>query len=163
MECSAAEEVIIAEHLDVFAANGFRLTLDAEQPVGSRVKVEAFPFSKQTTFGDDGKAEAVLCIPPEACSSSSTDTLTRPPPLGSACALHLDRYPRTGILAHRLSRQGPPASQAAQHVRQPGLSQRHHDRHSPVPVHHAARGAAAVAARPALELSARVRVQLLNI
>lgn len=51
VESSAAQEAIIIDNLDVFAANGFQLSIDEKETVGRRVKLTAVPFSKGVEFG----------------------------------------------------------------------------------------------------------------
>lgn len=62
VETSAALELVIAEHLDVFARNGFKLTVDREASAGNRVKLLSVPFSKSVRFGVDDVNELASMI-----------------------------------------------------------------------------------------------------
>lgn len=62
VETSAALELVIAEHVDVFAQNGFKIGIDAAAPSGSRVKLLAVPFSKSVHFGVDDVNELASMI-----------------------------------------------------------------------------------------------------
>ncbi len=50
----ADEELIVAEDLEIFQKNGFDFVFDWEAPVTQRVKMTAFPYSKNTQFDENG-------------------------------------------------------------------------------------------------------------
>jgi DNA mismatch repair protein PMS2 len=54
MDLSAADELIVADHLDVFEKNGFRLSVDQEAPPAQRVKLHTVPHSKSVVFNSNG-------------------------------------------------------------------------------------------------------------
>jgi DNA mismatch repair protein PMS2 len=62
VETSAALELVIAEHLDAFAQNGFKISADLNAPVGQRVKLLSVPFSKSVRFGVDDVNELASMI-----------------------------------------------------------------------------------------------------
>ena len=62
VETSAALELVIADHLDVFARNGFKLKVDLEGTPGTRVKLLSVPFSKSVRFGVDDVNELASMI-----------------------------------------------------------------------------------------------------
>ncbi len=53
VEVSAAEELVIMDNLSIFEANGFKLNIDKSDAAipGSRIYLEAIPYSKSTKFG----------------------------------------------------------------------------------------------------------------
>ncbi|KAG5176090.1 hypothetical protein JKP88DRAFT_259047 [Tribonema minus] len=51
LEATAAEEAVIADHLDLFARNGFALSVEEGEPAGRRLRLTAVPFSKGAQFG----------------------------------------------------------------------------------------------------------------
>ncbi len=55
VEVSAAEELVIMDNLPIFEANGFKLNIDKSDTAipGSRIYLEAIPYSKSTKFGID--------------------------------------------------------------------------------------------------------------
>lgn len=53
LDASPSEEISIAENLDVFEDNGFKILVDESAPPGQRVKLVAVPFSKTVQFGKD--------------------------------------------------------------------------------------------------------------
>jgi DNA mismatch repair protein PMS2 len=57
LDLTCAEELVVAEHLDVFAANGFKIDTDINRPPGSRVRLLAVPYSKGIQFGVDDVRE----------------------------------------------------------------------------------------------------------
>jgi DNA mismatch repair protein PMS2 len=62
VETSAALELVIAEHLETFTQNGFKLSVDLQAPTGSRVKLHSMPFSKSVRFGVDDVNELASMI-----------------------------------------------------------------------------------------------------
>jgi DNA mismatch repair protein PMS2 len=62
VETSGALELVIADHLEVFALNGFKLSVDPDAPAGRRVKLLSAPFSKSTHFGVDDVNELASMI-----------------------------------------------------------------------------------------------------
>ena len=68
IDLTAAEELVILGNLDVFARNGFHFTIsgggnaEEDDPIMQstekrKIRVSAFPFSKQTQFGDEDVRE----------------------------------------------------------------------------------------------------------
>ena len=53
VEATASEEATILDHLPVFEANGFELTVDDAAPPTHRLKVSKVPFSKSVQFGNE--------------------------------------------------------------------------------------------------------------
>ncbi|CAM9152807.1 unnamed protein product [Pylaiella littoralis] len=51
LETSASEEMTIMDNIAMFERNGFRFTVDENQPTTKRLKITAIPFSKGTQFG----------------------------------------------------------------------------------------------------------------
>jgi DNA mismatch repair protein PMS2 len=51
IDLTSAEELVVVENANVFAANGFKLETDLLQPSGQRVKLLVVPFSKGIQFG----------------------------------------------------------------------------------------------------------------
>lgn len=62
METSAALELVMADNLEIFARNGFKLTVDLAAATGSRVKLHSVPFSKSVRFGVDDVNELASMI-----------------------------------------------------------------------------------------------------
>lgn len=62
VETSAALELVMAEHLDTFTANGFKLAVDLEAHAGRRVQLLSVPFSKSVAFGVDDVNELASMI-----------------------------------------------------------------------------------------------------
>lgn len=54
LELSAADELIVMDHIHVFEKNGFRLSVDKDAPVSQRVQLLAVPHSKSIVFNEDG-------------------------------------------------------------------------------------------------------------
>jgi DNA mismatch repair protein PMS2 len=50
LETSAADELAIESHLDIFDSNGFKIEIDNHASPGSRVKILTLPYSKTTHF-----------------------------------------------------------------------------------------------------------------
>ncbi|CAH0477009.1 unnamed protein product [Peronospora belbahrii] len=51
LELTAGEEMIILDHLDVFAKNGFTFLVDKDAPTTKKLKLLSLPFTKHTQFG----------------------------------------------------------------------------------------------------------------
>ena len=60
---------MIQENIGVFAANGFKLDVDLERPVGKRVKISAVPFSKSIQFGKEDVLELASMLDESADDS----------------------------------------------------------------------------------------------
>lgn len=54
LELTAGEEMVVIDHLDVFAKNGFTFQVDANAPATRKLKLLSLPFTKHTQFGPDG-------------------------------------------------------------------------------------------------------------
>ncbi|ETP28588.1 hypothetical protein, variant 1 [Phytophthora nicotianae P10297] len=53
LELTAGEEMIILDHLDVFAKNGFTFLVDKDAPATKKLKLLSLPFTKHTQFGTE--------------------------------------------------------------------------------------------------------------
>jgi DNA mismatch repair protein PMS2 len=51
LELSAADEMVVVDNLEIFRANGFDFEYDRDAPPTTRLKLIAYPFSKNTEFG----------------------------------------------------------------------------------------------------------------
>lgn len=51
LELMAMDEVVVAEHLNVFRKNGFLIEVDPDAPTGARCSLLALPLSGNTVFG----------------------------------------------------------------------------------------------------------------
>ena len=74
VETSAALELVIAEHQEVFAQNGFKLAVDLTAPAGQRVKLLSVPFSKTVHFGVDDVNELASMLSERSGAGSSLDS-----------------------------------------------------------------------------------------
>ena len=83
LELTAGEEMIILDHLDVFAKNGFTFLVDKDAPATKKLKLLSLPFTKHTQFGIEGKA---------AVHSLFSCLLT--------CCMLCLRYSRIGVAAN---------------------------------------------------------------
>ncbi|RLM96883.1 hypothetical protein BBO99_00006819 [Phytophthora kernoviae] len=54
LEVTAGEEMIILDHLDVFAKNGFTFQVNKDAPATKKLKLLSLPFTKHTQFGTEG-------------------------------------------------------------------------------------------------------------
>lgn len=56
LELTSAEEITIMENLDIFATNGFGLTVDEDAPYGQgkKIRLNAKPVCKGTLFDESG-------------------------------------------------------------------------------------------------------------
>lgn len=55
LELTAAEEMVIMDHLPVFAKNGFTFRVDHSAPSTRKLMLLSLPFTKHTQFGVEGK------------------------------------------------------------------------------------------------------------
>ncbi|KAG6959045.1 hypothetical protein JG688_00010257 [Phytophthora aleatoria] len=53
LELTAGEEMIILDHLGVFAKNGFTFLVDKDAPATKKLKLLSLPFTKHTQFGTE--------------------------------------------------------------------------------------------------------------
>jgi DNA mismatch repair protein PMS2 len=51
LELSPVDEMIVMDNMEVFRANGFDFTVDEDAAPTQRLKLSAYPFSKNTEFG----------------------------------------------------------------------------------------------------------------
>ncbi|GMF31768.1 unnamed protein product [Phytophthora fragariaefolia] len=58
LELTAGEEMVILDHLDVFAKNGFTFLVDKDAPATKKLKLLSLPFTKHTQFGTEGAIHA---------------------------------------------------------------------------------------------------------
>lgn len=54
LELTAGEEMVVMDHLDVFAKNGFTFLISKDAPATKKLKLLSLPFTKQTQFGVEG-------------------------------------------------------------------------------------------------------------
>ncbi|GAM22137.1 hypothetical protein SAMD00019534_053120 [Acytostelium subglobosum LB1] len=59
---TAEDEMIVLEHLQIFKKNGFEFQIDNDAPPKYKVKLAAFPFSKNTVFNANDVYELVSLI-----------------------------------------------------------------------------------------------------
>ena len=50
-QLTAADELIVIDHLNIFKQNGFEIQVDSAAPPTQRLRLLALPFSKHTVFG----------------------------------------------------------------------------------------------------------------
>jgi DNA mismatch repair ATPase MutL len=84
LELTAGEEMLILDHLDVFAKNGFTFLVDKDAPTTRKLKLLSLPFTKHTQFGTEGMLcgfKRALMLDADPCNR---------------CAV---RYPRAGVTA----------------------------------------------------------------
>ncbi|KAF8387846.1 hypothetical protein HHK36_026508 [Tetracentron sinense] len=55
LDLSPEEEVVASMHMDIIRKNGFTMEEDAHAPPGHHFKLKSVPFSKNITFGAEGK------------------------------------------------------------------------------------------------------------
>ncbi|KAG6595963.1 putative mismatch repair endonuclease pms1 [Phytophthora cinnamomi] len=53
LELTAGEEMVILDHLNVFAKNGFTFLVDKDAPATKKLKLLSLPFTKHTQFGTE--------------------------------------------------------------------------------------------------------------
>ena len=58
----AADELLVIDHMHVFNANGFHMSVDAAAPPTQRLHLVALPFSKETVFGPADVHELVTLL-----------------------------------------------------------------------------------------------------
>ncbi|CAI5746883.1 unnamed protein product [Peronospora destructor] len=76
LELTAGEEMIILDHLDVFAKNGFAFFVDKDAPATKKLKLLSLPFTKHTQFGTEDIRELASLLM-DAPSNSSTIRLPK--------------------------------------------------------------------------------------
>lgn len=56
LDLTAADEITVMENLDIFASNGFGITVDENAPYGQgeKIRLIAMPVSKDTVFDEKG-------------------------------------------------------------------------------------------------------------
>jgi len=54
LELSPVDEMIVMDNVEVFRANGFDFKIDEDAAPTQRLKLIAYPFSKNTEFGVQG-------------------------------------------------------------------------------------------------------------
>jgi DNA mismatch repair protein PMS2 len=69
VETSAALELVIAEHAEIFVQNGFKIAVDLTAAPGQRVQLQSVPFSKTVQFGVDDVNELASMISERTGSS----------------------------------------------------------------------------------------------
>jgi DNA mismatch repair protein PMS2 len=64
---SVIDEMVVIENLEIFKKNGFDFEIDESQPPTFKLKMTAFPFSKKTQFGINGKTFIINLFKIERC------------------------------------------------------------------------------------------------
>ena len=92
LEASAAEEMVIEEHMSVFEQNGFRIRVDSEGMPGKRVFLLAVPFSRGVQFGRGDVMELASMINEGGgpCSENKLVALNAPLSADSSQTLRSD-------------------------------------------------------------------------
>lgn len=70
LRLTAADELVIMEHLHVFRKNGFEIEVDVDALPTQRLRLVALPFSKDTVFGPSDISELVMLLseaPGQSC------------------------------------------------------------------------------------------------
>ena len=62
LHLTAADELLVIDHMHVFNANGFHMSVDAAAPPTQRLHLVALPFSKETVFGPADVHELVTLL-----------------------------------------------------------------------------------------------------
>lgn len=62
LHLTAADELAVIEHMDVFRANGLHIAVDEQAPPTQRLQLVALPFSKETVFGVSDVHELVTLV-----------------------------------------------------------------------------------------------------
>ena len=70
------------ENLAVFKENGFDIIVDEEAPCGSRLAIRAIPYSKNTTFGEEGTS---YTDPPSTSAQMCSSLYNLFPATAQAC------------------------------------------------------------------------------
>ncbi|CAM9959387.1 unnamed protein product [Scytosiphon promiscuus] len=91
LETSASEEMTIIDNMALFERNGFRFTIDDDQPTTKKLKITAIPFSKGTQFGVDDVHELASIV----ADNSSPGEMVRLP---KARAMFASRACRSSIM-----------------------------------------------------------------
>ncbi|RMX65441.1 hypothetical protein KXD40_007817 [Peronospora effusa] len=71
LELTAGEEMIILDHLDVFAKNGFTFFVDKDAPATKKLKLLSLPFTKHTQFGTEDIRELASLLMDAPLNSST--------------------------------------------------------------------------------------------
>ncbi|KAH8911348.1 hypothetical protein BR93DRAFT_328645 [Coniochaeta sp. PMI_546] len=72
LELTAMEEEVIMENISALEANGFKVRIDDESPVGSRVQLLSLPLSRETTFSLADLEELIFLLGDNPSSSATT-------------------------------------------------------------------------------------------
>lgn len=62
VELSLIDELLVMDHIDVFEKNGFKVKIEEEEELGSKIKLLSLPVSKKTLFTVDDFYELVYLI-----------------------------------------------------------------------------------------------------
>jgi DNA mismatch repair protein MutL len=62
LHLTAADELLVVEHMHVFHANGFDITVEPSAPPTQRLRLVALPFSQHTVFGPSDVHELVTLL-----------------------------------------------------------------------------------------------------
>lgn len=123
LELTAGEEMVVIDHLDVFAKNGFTFLVDKDAAATKKLKLLSLPFTKHTQFGVEGEVVVVACWCVSLCLF---EWLTMP-----IFGAHTVRYPRARVAPHgrATERSEHPAAKDHGDVRFARVSELYHDRH----------------------------------
>ncbi|BFI23248.1 radial spoke head protein 10B [Marchantia polymorpha subsp. ruderalis] len=69
MELSAADEIIVTTHMEIFRKNGFDFLEVEDAPTGQRLRLSAVPFSQNVTFGIGDVQELISLLAEEPVMS----------------------------------------------------------------------------------------------
>ncbi|CAM9199995.1 unnamed protein product, partial [Ectocarpus fasciculatus] len=78
IDLTCAEEIVVMENMNIFAANGFKIAVDASLPSGQRVKLLAVPFSKGVQFGVEDVRELASMLMDDFDGSGDKNTVRLP-------------------------------------------------------------------------------------
>ncbi|KAL2649408.1 hypothetical protein R1flu_017536 [Riccia fluitans] len=81
LELSAADEITVITHMEVFRKNGFDFIEVEDAPTGQKLRLSAVPFSQNVTFGIGDVQELISLLADESVMSFGR----RPDPLGISC------------------------------------------------------------------------------
>ncbi|CDK28467.1 unnamed protein product [Kuraishia capsulata CBS 1993] len=59
LDLNPIDELLVIDHREVFARNGFRLEIDEQQPPGRRIRLRSLPVSKKTVFDTSDMNELI--------------------------------------------------------------------------------------------------------
>ena len=59
---NVAGELVVLDHLEIMAANGFDFDVDHSAPAGRRLRLKTVPMSKSVTFGADDVYELISLL-----------------------------------------------------------------------------------------------------